>query len=215
MINMMNMVYGDKDKEQYFITDIEVKDDKIIITRADGSKEESKLTDRNLGFYRSRMIDQAEKNLPNFSIELSKESFMVYVRRVGAIVGGLLSFFLLYNIDIHIIIKIILALLITLGEIFYYLWNEIVLSVMSNDCCETLATEYYLANLQTFRYYDAEKGVDSYILPPEDISRYNLDDRLLTKMSETIKDFKSQGYEDGDIYLTYKKSQPKKDPRKK
>lgn len=212
---MMNMVYGDKDKEQYFITDIEVKDDKIIITRADGSTEESKLTDRNLGFYRHKMIEQSQKYLPDFSDELGKESFKVYAKRVGAIVVGILGLFLLYNIDIHIVMRIILTVLIALGEIAYYLWNEIILSVMSDDCRETLATEYYLANLQDFRYYDPEKGADCYVLPPEDISRYKLDDKLLTQMSGTIKDFKSQGFEDGEIYLTYQKSQPKKGPERK
>lgn len=212
---MMNMVYGNKDAEQYFITGLDCQDDKLIVTHADGTTEETKLTAHNLGFYRNRMIEQARQNLPKFSCVLSKESFMVYVKRVGAIIGGLVGLFLLYNIDIHIIMKIIITILLVLGELGYYLFNEIVLSVMSEDCAETLATEYYLANLSDFQYYDPENGVDGYILPPEDISKYKLDDRMLSQMSGVIKDFKSQGFEDKEIYLTYQKSQPKKGPERK
>ncbi|MDE5888858.1 MAG: hypothetical protein K2H20_02440 [Bacilli bacterium] len=207
---MMNMVHGDKEAEKYFITDIETKEDKLIIKLADGTIEELKFTDHNLGFYRRRMIEQAKTKLPNFADVLSKESFLVYVKRVGAIIAGVLGLFLAYNVDIHIIMKIVLTILITLGELAYYLWNEIVLSVISEDCRETLATEYYLAHLQDFQYYDPDKGVDGYILPPEDISKYRLDDRMLAQMSDTIKDFKNQGFNDDEIYLTYQKRQPKK-----
>lgn len=209
---MMNMVYGDKEEEQYFITDLECKDDKIVVTHANGSKEETKLTAHNLSFYRNRMIEQAEKSLPEFSRVLSKESFKVCAKKFGAIIGGLVGLFLLYNLDIHIIMKIIITILVLLGEAFYYLFSEILLGVMSPDCVETLATEYYLANLNDFRYYDQEQGVDGYILPPEDIGKYKLDDNLLKQMSEVIKDFKSQGFEDKEISLTYKKHQPKKTP---
>ncbi len=202
---MMNMVYGNKEAEPYFITDIERKDDRLIITHADKSVEDSKYSDRNLGFYRHKMIDQARKYLPAFTIDLSKESFKVYVKRVGAIIGGILGMFLLYNIDIHTIMKIVLTILIILGELAYYIWNEIVLSVISDDCRETLATEYYLANLRDFQYYDQEKGIDGYIVPPEDISNHKLDNSQLKQMSETIKDFKSQGVDEKDISLTYKK----------
>lgn len=214
MINMMNMVYGNPEEEKYFITDLEKKDDKLVVTHADARVEETKFTEHNLGFYRRRMIEQAKQKLPEFSIVLSKESFKAYVKRYGSLIGSVVGLFFLYNVDIHIIMKILLTILIVLGEAAYFVFNTIMLSVMQEDCRETLATEYYLANINDFQYYDKEKGVDGYILPPEDISRYKLDDRMLAQMSETIADFKSQGFEDKDIYLTYQKSTPKKGPTK-
>lgn len=202
---MMNMVYGDKEAEQYFITDIEQKDESLVITHADKSVEELKYTDHNLSFYRSRMIDQAKTHVKCFGDTLSLESFKVYVKRVATIIAGIVGLYFLYNFDIHILMKIILTILLAFGELAYYLFNEVVLDLMSADSIETLATEYYLAHLQDFQYYDSERGIDGYILPPEDIGKHRLDQKCLEQMSETIKDFKSQGFEDKEIYLTYKR----------
>ncbi len=201
---MVDMVLDEKNKS-YFITNIEVKDGKLIITRADGNITEENFTEHNLGFYRMQMINNAKENINPFMDDLSKDSFMVFVKRYAAIIGGIVGLYFLYNVDIHIIIKIIITILILLGEIGYYLFNELYLTIMHGDVCEALATEYYIKNLSKFMYYDKENYTDGFIVPPEDIGNYRLSKDTLENIGNGIDDFERQGFEKKDMSLSYKK----------
>lgn len=201
---MLDMTMEDKDKK-YFITDIEHIDDILRVTRADGTVEEEIFSNHNLGVYRHRMIESAKDSINPFMDELSKDSFFTFVKRYAAIIGGIVSLFFLYNVDIHVIMKIILTILIVLGELGYYLYNQLYLMIIGDQVIECLATEYYLKNLNKFNYFDREHFTDGYIVPPEDISKYKLTQDSLEQIVQTIEDFKKQGFESDEISLSYKR----------
>ncbi len=201
MVDMTN----NEENKKYFITDISYDDKSLRVTRADGSVSDEPFSLHNLGFYRTKMIEGAQANIDNYMDDLSKKSFFVVVKKWSSVIISLLELFLLYNIDIHIIIKIILAVLVVLGEIGYYLYNEILLGIMHSDVVESLATEYYLKNLNEFKYYDKEGYTDGYIVPPEDISKYHLTQGMLEQIIETIKSFKEQGFLPEEMSLSYKR----------
>ena len=206
---MLDMVMDDKNK-QYFITDIEVRDGKLIITRADESVTEEPYSAHNLGFYRMQMVRHAKENINPYMNDLGKDSFLTFVKRYTAIIGGIVSLYFLYNFDIHIAIKIILTILILLGEIGYYLYNELYLSIVGNEVLECLATEYYLDNLNIFSYYDRENYTDGFIVPPEDIGKYQLTKDMLEQLATGIKEARDNGSEPEHMKLTYKKQDPSK-----
>ena len=201
---MLDMVMDDKNK-QYFITDIEVRDGKLIITRADESVTEEPYSAHNLGFYRMQMVRNAKENINPYMDDLGKDSFLTFVKRYAAIIGGVVGLYFLYNFDIHIAMKIILTVLILLGEVGYYLYNELYLSVVGGEVLECLATEYYINNLDTFTFYDRENYTDGFIVPPEDIGKYQLTKDMLEQLAKGIKEAKDNGSEPEHMKLSYKK----------
>lgn len=201
---MIDMVMDEKNKE-YFITDIEYDDKVLKVTRADGTVTTEPFSYHNLGFYRTKMIENARLNINPFMDDLSKDSFFTFVKRYAAIIGGVVSLFFLYNVDIHVIMKIILTILIGLGELGYYIYNEIYLSIIGKQVIEGLATEYYLNNLGKFNYFDRENYTDGYIVPPEDIAKYGLTQDTLEQVLQGIEEFKEQGFEPEEMTLSYKR----------
>ncbi len=207
---MLDMTMDDKDK-QCFITDIEYDDEVLRVTRADGSVSEEKFSEHNLGFYRLQMIKYANENIGQYMDDLGKDSFFAFVKRYGAIIGGFVGLYFLYNVDIHLVIKIIITILILLGELAYYFFNCLYLSVVNVEALETLATEYYLEKLDQFRYYDSEIGTDGFIVPPEDIGKYELTRDMLEQIYNNINEFKQEGYEPKNMSLTYKRRETEND----
>ena len=201
---MIDMTLLDKDKE-YFITDIEVIDGKIVVTRADGSKSEEPFTEHNLGFYRNLMVKNAEQYIGSYMDEVGKDSFMIFVKKYSAIIAGVVGLYFLYNFDIHIAIKIIISVLVILGELGYFIYNQLYLSVIGIEAIECMATEYYLKNINKFRYFDREHYTDGFIVPPEDIAKYGLTEDMLIQIKDNIEAFKKDGFEDKEISLSYKK----------
>jgi hypothetical protein len=201
---MLDMVMDEKNKK-YFITDIEVRDGKIIITRADESVTEEPYSGHNLGFYRMQMVRNAKENINPYMDDLGKDSFLTFVKRYTAIIGGVASLYFLYNFDIHIAMKIIITVLAVLGEVGYYLYNELYLNIVGNEVLECLATEYYIDNLNIFSYYDKEHYTDGFIIPPEDIGKYGLTKDMLEQLATGIKEARDNGSEPEHMKLTYKK----------
>ena len=201
---MLDMVMDEKNKK-YFITDIEVRDGKIIITRADESVTEEPYSGHNLGFYRMQMVRNAKENINPYMDDLGKDSFLTFVKRYAAIIGGVVGLYFLYNFDIHIAMKIILTILIVLGEVGYYLYNELYLNIVGSEVLECLATEYYIDNLNIFSYYDKEHYTDGFIVPPEDIGKYGLTKDMLEQLATGIKEARDNGSEPEHMKLTYKK----------
>ena len=79
------------------------------------------------------------------------------------------------------------------------------MSVVGNEVLECLATEYYIDNLSTFSYYDRENYTDGYIIPPEDIGKYQLTKDMLEQLATGIKEARDNGAEPEDMKLSYKK----------
>lgn len=201
---MIDMVMDEKNRAS-FITDIEFDDKVLKITRADGSVSTEPFSYHNLGFYRTKMVENAELNINPFMDDLSKDSFFTFVKRYAAIIGGVVGLYFLYNVDIHLIIKIIITILVLLGEVAYYLFNQLYLIVLSDLVSESLATEFYLKNISKFVYYDRENYTDGYIVPPEDIGKYRLTQDALEQVLKEIECFKEQGLEPDGMSLTYKR----------
>lgn len=201
---MIDMVMDEKNRAS-FITDIEFDDKVLKITRADGSVSTETFSYHNLGFYRTKMVENAELNINPFMDDLSKDSFFTFVKRYAAIIGGIVGLYFLYNVDIHLIIKIILTILVVLGEAAYYLFNQLYLMVLSDLVSESLATEFYLKNINKFTYFDRDNYTDGYIVPPEDIGKYRLTQGTLEQILKEIECFKEQGLEPDGMSLTYKR----------
>ena len=201
---MIDMVMDEKNKE-YFITNIEYDDKVLKVTRADGTVTTEPFSYHNLGFYRTKMIENARLNINPFMDDLSKDSFFTFVKRYAAIIGGIVGLYFLYNVDIHLIIKIILTILVVLGEAAYYLINQLYLILLSEQVSESLATEFYLKNISKFTYYDRENYTDGYIVPPEDIAKYGLTQDTLEQVLQGIEEFKEQGFEPEEMILSYKR----------
>lgn len=201
---MIDMVMDEKNRE-YFITDIEFDDKVLKVTRADGSVSTEPFSYHNLGFYRTKMIENAKLNINPFMDDLSKDSFFTFVKRYAAIIGGIVGLYFLYNVDIHLIIKIILTILVVLGEAAYYLINQLYLILLSEQVSESLATEFYLKNISKFTYYDRDNYTDGYIVPPEDIGKYRLTQDTLEQILQGIHKFKEQGFEPEEMILSYKR----------
>ena len=201
---MIDMVMDEKNRE-YFITDIEFDDKVLKVTRADGSVSTEPFSYHNLGFYRTKMIENAKLNINPFMDDLSKDSFFTFVKRYAAIIGGIVGLYFLYNVDIHLIIKIILTILVVLGEAAYYLINQLYLILLSDQVSESLATEFYLKNISKFTYYDRDNYTDGYIVPPEDIGKYRLTQDTLEQILQGIEKFKEQGFEPEEMILSYKR----------
>ncbi len=199
---MLDMTFT-KNDSQYFITDIEVKDGKIFITRADGTVSEEKFSEHNLGFYRMQMIKYADENINDFLDDLAKDSFMTFVKKYGAVILGVVSLYFLYNFDIHIIIKILITILIGLGEIAYYIVNKLYLILLNDQIIEAWTIESYLKNLNVLRYYDDEAFTDNYVIPPEEIGKSILNKEQLEKLVEGIKLHREQGMNPKQMKLTY------------
>ena len=201
---MIDMVMDEKNKE-YFITNIEYDDKVLKVTRADGTVTTEPFSYHNLGFYRTKMIENAKLNINPFMDDLSKDSFFTFVKRYAAIIGGIVGLYFLYNVDIHLIIKIILTILVVLGEAAYYLINQLYLILLSEQVSESLATEFYLKNISKFTYYDRDNYTDGYIVPPEDIGKYRLTQDTLEQILQGIEEFKEQGFEPEEMILSYKR----------
>lgn len=203
---MINMVDGDEKK--YFITDIffDGNSNEIVVKYGDGNETREPFVFHNLQFYRHKMIEQSFKHLPHFLDELSKYSFLVVVRKYIVIIGGILSMVLLYNLDIHIIMKIILSVLIVLGEVGYYLYNEVILTLMGSVVSEGLATETYLKYIDNFRYLNDDKEYE-FFLPPEAIARYGLTSDMVEDLNRVLESLKNDGYVNKEITLSYKREE--------
>lgn len=192
-----------EEEEKSFIVDIETTPDTMIIKYADGHEVTEKLSKHNLNVYRYRMERQALANIDFAYDTLAKDSFVVCMRKLLAIVGGIICGIIFYNIDVHIIMRIVLYLLLLLGEAYYYIYSELFLSVLGDDLREVEATDCYLKNINLFKYFDDLEGETGYIIPIEDIDRHRFTKEQLEKLAIIIKEFKNEGVEEKNISLTY------------
>lgn len=151
------------------------------------------------------MVENAKENIGPYMDDLGKDSFFTFVKRYAAIIGGVVGLYFLYNVDIHLIMKIIITILVLLGELGYYLYNELYLSIIGREVIECLATEYYIKNIDKFKYFDKEHYTDGFIVPPEDIGKYQLTQDVLEQVAQDIEQFREQGFAPEEMTLSYKR----------
>lgn len=205
---MLDFTKNEEDKK-YFITNIEQKEGMLIVSRADGTVEKEKFSEHNLGFTRMKMVEQLKTYLGPYMDYISKESFTTYVKKYGSIIGGIVGLYFLYNVDIHIIMKILITALVLIGELGYFIYNEVILTVMWDIASECLAYDFYLKNIKEFMYFDKENYTDGFIVPPEDIANHHITVDMLEQILNNVREFKNQGFEDENISVDYKTVQNK------
>ena len=202
---MLDMTSKIEDKSS-FITDIDHINDSIVVNYADGSvSQDEPYILHNYNVYRRRMeqqvYDYAEKHLDKLGIE----SFKLFLHRYIPIVGSLIGLYYLYNIDISVIMKILITILVLLGNGLNYIINEIWTIVLSYDFDQTEAYLEYVHNID--KYVIRKIDEDSYILPIEDIGKHNLSLNQVKEIGETISSYRQKFGEDiEEIKLTYHKN---------
>ena len=53
--------------------------------------------------------------------------------------------------------------------------------------------------------YDREHFTDGFIVPPEDVGKYQLTQDMLTQIIQGIDEFREQGFEPEEMTLSYKR----------
>lgn len=200
---MINMTLDEKD-EEFFITDVNFLDDDIEVTYADGHKiNVGFCNDHMREFYRLKLEKQARDFVAPFLEQAGKDSLVLYIKKYAPIVVSLIGLYFLYNIDIHIIMKIILSIVIAIINGINFLSTQYDLFVLSEYIGEAFSLEYYLNYLKDFTYFDEEVEKEVKALPIEEISKFNLSVETLEKIRNEVLELKK---EDGisDLKLSYK-----------
>lgn len=210
---MLDMTRYEEEQNDY-IVDLKVNDDgNMVITYANGEVVEEKYTEHNYSFYRGKMVDQAIKYSDDAIKDLGIEWLKFEGIRYGLLLGGVVSMFFLYNVDIHVIIKIILAILVVLGEAVQLFFTQLGLASIEDDSIKAFAYNEYIKHLNNFRYYDNETGTIEYTLPIEDVDIHDMDQSFILKVNGVIEDMKEKGSEPKDMRVVYSKLKKPNTPK--
>lgn len=202
---MLDMTIYDDEQSSYII-DVKINDKGLIeLTFADGKTREEPYSEHNYSMYRDRMVEQAKKYADGAIVDLGYGWIKTQLLRWGALIGGIVGMFLLYNVDVHVIMRIVITLLAVIGEAAVFLATQFYLALLENESIEAFAYQEYIKHLEDFRYYDEEKGVHHYIFPIEDIATHQLDVSFVQDTSAKIKEMESMGSKKKDIRINYKK----------
>ena len=148
-------------------------EDYIEIVRADGTKEIIKGDlEHNLIVYRHQMEEYAKKNIPLVLKGIALATLKLYTKRIILLFTTVTGLFLLYNIDIHIIMKIILSLLVLLFDKDMILKYRKIENELYYNLAEVDATQYYLDHKESFLDTDSDEKL--YIINIEDIANQKL-----------------------------------------
>lgn len=203
---MVNMTLFDKELPEYMV-DLGVKDGKIVITYADGHVVDSEpYTEHNYNVYRNRLEKQFYKYFEKFENLAGRESLMLYGKKIRNVLILLVSFYFLYNIDIHIITKVCLGIGVGVIGAFNYLLQHIKLCILSNELEKAYTLEYYLKNKKRFTYLDDDRN-EQCVLNIEEIWKYNINQNILENIVKTLDEIENKT--GGDIHsfsLDFKKN---------
>lgn len=197
------MTLNEKDRDCY-IVDVGIKDGLLCVTRANGEEYVLPYSEHNLNSIRFSMVNQVKKYSEEYMFLKGKECFDLLIGEVRAFICGIFALFFLYNFDVHIIIKIILTIVLVFSEIFYSLVKLYDLCMLGDEYIECECLDTYVKNIDVFSYVNSSQNL-VYRLPIEELSKCNFSKVDLEKFVSEIKAFKSQGIEDEDISLDYKK----------
>lgn len=188
---MVNMTLYD-DEEPTYIIDIRKKDNKIVLTYADGHEENMGLYSlHNMNFYRYRVQKQFYECYDKYMDEIALESFKVCVKKFGGVILSLVGLFFMYNFDIHIIIKILLTLGVVAIDVFYYFLKHYDLLVIGQELNRVEALETYFQNSREFMIHNEDEKEDDFVLGVEDVWQNDLRKEDVLSILEDVK--KSDG----------------------
>lgn len=185
---MVNMTLYDSEEESYII-DIKNENNRIVIYYADGHSEDmGPYSLHNFNFYRLRAQRQFKEFYDKYMDEMGLESFKVCCKKFGSVALTLVGLFLLYNVDIHFIIKILITVIALGIEVFYYFLKHYDLLVIGQELDRVEALELYIENSREFMVYNEEEKEDDYSLGIEDVWQNDL---KKSEVSQIIDDAKS------------------------
>ena len=190
-------------KDESFIVDFDIADDLIYILFADGREEACCYSEHNVNLYRYRMIEQVKKYSDSYLNYIAKESFMTYCKRVILIFFSIVSIYFAYNIDNELFMKIMSTLIVLIMNFGYYLFSETKLDILSDEYIELESLIYYVKNLNCFN------NDDKFLLPIEDVYKYNLTINDLDNIKKEIEDMKNNFGDDViELSLSYTNKKP-------
>lgn len=184
---MVNMTLYD-DEEPTYIVDLKRKDNNIVITYADGHEEVMEHGNlHNLNFFRYRAQRQFYEYYDKYMNEMALESFKVCVKKFGSVILSMVGLFFMYNIDIHIVIKILLTLGVVALEVFYYFVKHYDLLVIGQELNRVEALETYFKHSRDFMVHNEEENEDDYALAVEDVWQNDLKKEDVLAILEDFK----------------------------
>lgn len=191
---MLDMTLNDNDR-QSFITNIINENGELKIKYANGNIDSIYNSKHNLEVCRYRLEKQVKKYADKYLDRTNIQAIMVYIKRYSFLISSLLGLYYTYNIDIHIILKILITLFIIGANLFSFLVKEIHVKIIQDCINEVFASQYFLDNKEKYSY-DTEEG-KKYALNIEDIAKFNLDEEQLKKILSTVEELKqnSEGLE--------------------
>lgn len=193
---MRDFTINEKDKKDY-ITNVEANDNKYIIHYADGhSAQGSTVSKHNYLFYLNKMEEQFMQYKDAYEEVITYDYGMTLIKSIGILITQIAMFPILYNIDIHIAIKIIIGLLYLSGTIFYNTYNKAKIVNYDKAIGNIRAVEYYLEHKDDFivNYKNEESGrlEKSYLVNANNVDIFSSPQMLIDFMNDTIEDYKDK-----------------------
>lgn len=200
----MILMTDDREKLKSYITDIKRVDEQLITVYADKSISTVYYSEHNLNVVRYRMIEQVRDNVMNFYDYVAKKYISICIKNIVSVISSVVGLFFLYNIDINIIMKIIISILTALGVTTYIILNKKMIDTLNDELNEAEASEFYVNHLDELKECNKDSGNDEFVLPIEDISKYNVPKELLEELLEKVQEFKEDGISVSEMKLVYK-----------
>ena len=198
---MINMALNKKD-EEYFITDVKFLEDDIVVKYADDHEEHVGFcNDHMKEFYRMKLLEQVRKYVEPFIEEAGKEALRAYIKKYGFIVAEVIEMYVMYNVDIHLIMKIIIGILLTLVNGIMYLAAEGDLLFLSDYVEEAFVLEYYADNYEDFIYLDEETNTTVNALPIEEISHSKINLDTIKQIRESVVELKEENAKNIEVKI--------------
>lgn len=175
------------------LKDIQVINGNISLLYANGIMiDGGTYTEHNLNYYRHLMEKSEQENL-NQSFKNNFKEAIKAIAFIGfSAILELASLYLLYNIDIKLVYKIIIGIIATLFLANNVLINKEYLELVDNEGYSLLGIKFYLENINYFRYY--KDGEEKYIIGIEEVVRYKLEQQDLESIIEEILLLKEEDY---------------------
>lgn len=201
---MLNMTLNKKE-EPYFITDVDFLPDDVCVKYADGHVENMGFCNDNIKeFYRRRLLEQVQKYVEPYIKEAGRVAFRAYIQKYGLIIAELVEIYALYNVDIHIVMKLILGVFLIFINGIMVLAAAGDLLLIGDTVGEAFALEYYANNYADFTYVDEETNETINVLPIEEISKSNLSLEIVKQIHSSVLELKEQNAKKIGVFLVKK-----------
>ena len=155
-----------------------------------------------MNIYRRNLERQVNEYSYKYCKKAAISTFKATILKYASIITSILGLIIIYNVDINLINRIFLTIVLLLINVTNFIASEIFLMINEKEYNEIEASQYYVDNIDKFKYY-LDKEV-RYVVPIEEIARYNLTKKDLENVIQVVDEFKEEYDDLGEIKLTYK-----------